>query len=321
MKKDADAEGEQREFELCFKAIRLFFGNNCLIPMMVRVFPIACILVAVCMPETALGREMGPDPLKDLQYDLKEGNKIAEKIIRLLKSVRERQRLGPDVQKKSDEDTVRALTVDAWNVMIITGRTSYSPELLRSREALEAKELACVQRGILDEAVDSFFRDGLMDDVICNGIMDIYQAMERCFWGKTVFHENGRKGAFSLLPPCLYEYLAVSVSRHVEEVRSILKKAGAGEGDQEAVKELWKKNFSLWDIQNLAVLAKDMVMQEDIGIPWAHEIRMAAGRLDAAVKELEEGGYMTERLAQAVDLVYMRLALPRQRYSGVGNSQ
>ena len=43
--------------------------------MMVRVFPIACILVAACMPETALGREMGPDPLKDLQYDLKEGNK------------------------------------------------------------------------------------------------------------------------------------------------------------------------------------------------------------------------------------------------------
>lgn len=40
MKKDADAEGEQREFELCFMAIRLFFGNNCLIPMMVRVFPL-----------------------------------------------------------------------------------------------------------------------------------------------------------------------------------------------------------------------------------------------------------------------------------------
>ena len=84
---------------------------------------------------------------------------------------------------------------------------------------------------------------------------------------------------------------------------------------------MWKKDFSLWDIQNLAVLAKDMVIQEDIGIPWAHEIRMAAGRLDAAVKELEEGGYMTERLARAVDLVYMRLALPRQRCAGAGNSQ
>ena len=48
---------------------------------------------------------------------------------------------------------------------------------------------------------------------------------------------------------------------------------------------------------------------------------MAAGRLDAAVKELEEGGYMTERLARAVDLVYMRLALPRQRCAGAGNSQ
>ena len=138
------------------------------------------------------------------------------------------------------------------------------------------------------------------------------------FLGKDRFHEDGRKGAFSLLPPCLFEYLAVSVSRHVEEVRSILKKAGAGEGDQEVVKELWKKDFSLWDIQNLAVLAKDMVIQEDIGIPWAHEIRMAAGRLDAAVKELEEGGYMTERLARAVDLVYMRLALPRQRCAGAG---
>lgn len=71
------------------------------------------------------------------------------------------------------------------------------------------------------------------------------------FGERSVFHEDGRKGAFSLLPPCLFEYLAVSVSRHVEEVRSILKKAGAGEGDQEVVKELWKKDFSLWDIQNL----------------------------------------------------------------------
>ncbi|WP_418167245.1 hypothetical protein, partial [Akkermansia sp.] len=252
MKKDADAEGEQREFELCFMAIRLFFGNNCLIPMMVRVFPIACVLVAACMPEAVLGREMGPDPLKSLQYDLKEGNKIVEKAIYLLKSVRERPRLDSDVRDEFDKATVTVLKIDARNVMMVTGRTRYSPELLRSREAVEAKEFACVQRGILDEAVDSFFRDGLMDDVICNGIMDVYQIMERCFWGKTVFHEDGRKGAFSLLPPCLFEYLAVSVSRHVEEVRSILKKAGAGEGDQEVVKELWKKDFSLWDIQNLA---------------------------------------------------------------------
>lgn len=212
--------------------------------MMVRVFPIACVLVAACMPEVVLGREMGPDPLKSLQYDLKEGNKIAEKMIYLLKSVRERQSLKSDIRNEFDKATVTVLKIDARNVMMVTGRTRYSPELLRSREAVEAKELACVQRGILDEAVDSFFRDGLMDDVICNGIMDVYQIMERCFWGKTVFHEDGRKGAFSLLPPCLFEYLAVSVSRHVEEVRSILKKAGAGEGDQEAVKELWKKSSS-----------------------------------------------------------------------------
>lgn len=53
-----------------------------------------------------------------------------------------------------------------------------------------------------------------------------------------------------------------------------------------------------------------MVIQEDIGIPWAHEIRMASGRLDAAVKELEEGGYMTERLARAVDLVYSGWPFP-----------
>lgn len=279
--------------------------------MMVRIFFISCVLAAACLSEAALGREMGPDPLKSLQYDLKEGNKIAEKTIYLLKSVREGRRRDSDVRKEFDEDIVRPLKIEARNVMIVTGRTKYSPELLRSREAMKAKELACVQRRILDEAVDSFFRDGLMDDVICDGIMDVYQIMERSFWGKTVFQGNDRKGPFSLLPPCLFEYLAVSVSRHVDEVRSILKKAGAGEGDREAVKELWKKDHSLRNVQDLAGLAKDMVIQEDIGMPWAHEIRMAAGRLDAAVKEAEEGGYMTERLARAVDLVYMRLALPR----------
>ena len=146
--------------------------------MMVRVFPIACVLVAACMPEAVLGREMGPDPLRDLQYDLKEGNKIAEKMIYLLKSVRERQSLKSDIRNEFDKATVTVLKIDARNVMMVTGRTRYSPELLRSREAVEAKELACVQRGILDETVDSFFRDGFMDDVICNGIMDVFLIME-----------------------------------------------------------------------------------------------------------------------------------------------
>ena len=96
--------------------------------MMVRVFPIACVLVAACMPEAVLGREMGPDPLKSLQYDLKEGNKIVEKAIYLLKSVRERPRLDSDVRDEFDKATVTVLKIDARNVMMVTGRTRYSPE-------------------------------------------------------------------------------------------------------------------------------------------------------------------------------------------------